>query len=188
MEAVHWLESTGEPKIRLPLRKARLIVGRAPECDIVLSHATVSRRHAQIRIEQGQVLVRDLDSRNGTFLDDAPVKRTFLSPNQIIRFGDVALRLVSISLVKQDPGSDEETESILPRTRLSEPAGECLERLTQAQTRVLDCLKEGLAEQDIAERLEISRHTVHNHVRKIYAAYGVHSRAELLAAVFRAEK
>ena len=39
----------------------------------------------------------------------------------------------------------------------------------------------GFAEKAVAAQLGLSRHTVHNHVRAIYRAYGVRSRAELLA-------
>ncbi|MBL8764775.1 MAG: helix-turn-helix transcriptional regulator [Phycisphaerae bacterium] len=47
---------------------------------------------------------------------------------------------------------------------------------------VLDRLLVGDSEKQVAYRLGLSRHTVHEHVKKLYAACGVHSRAELLAA------
>ena len=42
---------------------------------------------------------------------------------------------------------------------------------------------QGLLEKQVARELGISRHTVHNHIRVIYRAFGVHSRAELLVRV-----
>jgi DNA-binding CsgD family transcriptional regulator len=54
--------------------------------------------------------------------------------------------------------------------------------LTRAQRRVLDLLMQGHSEDEIASLLDRSYHTVHSHVRLIYVAYGVHSRAELFAA------
>ena len=44
-----------------------ITVGSAPSCELVLSDRTVSRRHVTASLEQGQVIVRDLSSTNGSF-------------------------------------------------------------------------------------------------------------------------
>jgi pSer/pThr/pTyr-binding forkhead associated (FHA) protein len=55
---------------RIPLNKARLVLGRSStSSDIVLSDARVSRVHAQILCEAGDVTITDLRSANGTRLD-----------------------------------------------------------------------------------------------------------------------
>jgi serine phosphatase RsbU (regulator of sigma subunit) len=48
-------------------------LGRHPECDIVLDQGAVSRQHAQIKLMDGDYWVEDLHSRNGTFVNSAPV-------------------------------------------------------------------------------------------------------------------
>lgn len=48
--------------------------GRNIECDIVLPERQVSRQHAEIVLEQGVYYLRDLDSKNGTYVNDQPVK------------------------------------------------------------------------------------------------------------------
>jgi DNA-binding CsgD family transcriptional regulator len=53
-------------------------------------------------------------------------------------------------------------------------------RLTRRESDVLRCLLSGAAEKAVAAELGISAQTVHTHVKSIYAAYGVSSRAELL--------
>jgi DNA-binding CsgD family transcriptional regulator len=58
-------------------------------------------------------------------------------------------------------------------------------KLSGAQRRVLLLLLDGLSEKDAAERLTISPHTVHNHVRDIYSILNVHTRAELLALLLK---
>lgn len=58
-------------------------------------------------------------------------------------------------------------------------------RLPPRQAAVLQRLCEGDAEKQVARTLGVSRSTVHVYVKAIYRVYGVHSRAELLAAVFR---
>ncbi|MFM9965427.1 MAG: response regulator transcription factor [Planctomycetaceae bacterium] len=52
--------------------------------------------------------------------------------------------------------------------------------LKPAQLRVLELFLKGLLEKQVAEKLGISQHTVHNHAREIYRAYRVHTRPELL--------
>lgn len=54
-------------------------------------------------------------------------------------------------------------------------------QLTPRQRQVLMLLRRGLAEKDIANELRISRHTVHAHVKGIYTAFDVSTRAELLS-------
>jgi len=55
------------------LREEVTVIGRHPECTISLPSSTVSRRHAQIRREGSQFLLRDLNSTNGTLLNREPV-------------------------------------------------------------------------------------------------------------------
>jgi DNA-binding CsgD family transcriptional regulator len=52
--------------------------------------------------------------------------------------------------------------------------------LTRRQRDVLRCLLAGAAEKAVAAELDISQQTVHTHVKSVYAAYRVQSRAELL--------
>jgi DNA-binding response OmpR family regulator len=60
------IQQPGGALQEVPLRDERLILGRAPECDVVIEGRLVSRRHAAIsRAGQGYVL-EDLDSHNGT--------------------------------------------------------------------------------------------------------------------------
>jgi len=65
-----------------------LLVGRHPDCDIVLSHTTVSRRHARLSFRDGHWIVRDLDSTNGTTVNQTPVIRCRLLPGDHVVFGD----------------------------------------------------------------------------------------------------
>ena len=50
-----------------------ITIGRAVECEIVITSKRVSRRHSSIRREEWQVVLQDLDSTNGTFLNDERV-------------------------------------------------------------------------------------------------------------------
>jgi hypothetical protein len=66
---------------------ARLLVGRHRRCDIVLEDPTVSRRHAQLTFRDGAWSIRDLASKNGTFVNGTSVVRASLRCGDLIVFG-----------------------------------------------------------------------------------------------------
>ncbi len=57
-----------------------LSIGRHPSCDIVLRSPSVSRHHARLRHRDGAWVLQDLDSRNGTWVNDVRVGRCQLRP------------------------------------------------------------------------------------------------------------
>jgi serine phosphatase RsbU (regulator of sigma subunit) len=59
--------------LRRELPLGVVVLGRAPDCDIVLKEGSISRRHAEIRYEDESFLLRDLGSRNGTRLNGSVV-------------------------------------------------------------------------------------------------------------------
>ena len=73
-----------------PVTAAGITVGRDPKNDIVISDSRVSYHHAWVGIVDRKVVLRDLGSTNGTFLNariDAPVSEVVLSPGDTIFFG-----------------------------------------------------------------------------------------------------
>lgn len=63
----------GEVGRSYELTEAESVLGRSPECDVVIEAAAVSRRHAIIEQNGGGYAVRDLGSRNGTYVNGARV-------------------------------------------------------------------------------------------------------------------
>lgn len=61
-------------EVTIPIPAQGLTLGRASSCDVVLRSAAISRRHVQIVVEDGMVLVADLGSVNQALLDDKPVE------------------------------------------------------------------------------------------------------------------
>ncbi|TLM66686.1 MAG: FHA domain-containing protein [Actinobacteria bacterium] len=79
--------------MRIPLT-GPLVVGRAPDADIVISDAFVSTRHARISPGRGGVIVEDLGSTNGTVLNGVPVTApAAASPGDIVSVGPVDLKV-----------------------------------------------------------------------------------------------
>jgi pSer/pThr/pTyr-binding forkhead associated (FHA) protein len=68
---------------------ARAVVGRDPDCDVVLSSRSVSRRHALVERAADGWVVRDLGSANGVFVEGKRLKEATLAAGASLRFGDV---------------------------------------------------------------------------------------------------
>jgi len=70
----------------IPLDGERFVLGRSPECSIVIPITSVSREHAMILRVQGQYFLEDNKSRNGTFLNNQQITgRVPLKNNDQIR-------------------------------------------------------------------------------------------------------
>ncbi len=70
----------------------RAVIGRDAGCEIVLAEPAVSRRHAEIEWTYRGYVLRDLGSRNGTFLNSDEVSEALLADGDLIEVGLVQLR------------------------------------------------------------------------------------------------
>jgi transcriptional regulator with GAF, ATPase, and Fis domain len=79
--------------LRIPFREGRIVIGRAQsDGTVMLPDDKLSRRHAEIFVANDTFVVRDLGSRNGTFVDGEQVtERTSVRPPRVIRVGDTLL-------------------------------------------------------------------------------------------------
>lgn len=64
-------------------------LGREGENDFLVPHASVSRKHCEVWLTEDAVLVRDLNSRNGTFIENQRVDEAQIGEGQVLRLGDV---------------------------------------------------------------------------------------------------
>ena len=70
------------------------VVGRDAECQLTIDWNLLSRRHAQLSIADDHLLVEDLDSRNGTFINNARIERGIARPGDEIRFDELKFIVV----------------------------------------------------------------------------------------------
>jgi hypothetical protein len=66
--------------------------GRSPANDFTLNDPSVSGSHCQIVVENGNVIIKDLGSTNGTYVNRSAVKEAALQPGQTIHLGSLELR------------------------------------------------------------------------------------------------
>ncbi|HEY1636476.1 MAG TPA: DUF3662 and FHA domain-containing protein [Acidimicrobiales bacterium] len=77
---------------RVTMDEGPLVIGRLPECSVVLDDANVSRRHAELRRDGPDVVVVDLGSTNGTRVNGAQVRTQRLNDGDEITIGRSSLR------------------------------------------------------------------------------------------------
>ena len=70
-----------------------LTAGRTAQCDLQLDDPSVSRRHCVIAFNDGVLHVRDLDSANGTFINERPIKDATARGGDLIRLGAAILEV-----------------------------------------------------------------------------------------------
>jgi pSer/pThr/pTyr-binding forkhead associated (FHA) protein len=87
--AVHTPQGTWE----VPLVGDRLTIGRGPDNDVALDEPGVSRYHAVVERRDALCTVRDLNSRNGTWVGTARISRTVLNDGESFRIGSASFVL-----------------------------------------------------------------------------------------------
>ena len=80
----------------LPSEK-EIVIGRGGELDIVLVEDMVSRKHAKLTTQQGKIVIQDLGSTNGTFVNGEKIKRARLKEGDRVLIGTSILKLIAQS-------------------------------------------------------------------------------------------
>jgi pSer/pThr/pTyr-binding forkhead associated (FHA) protein len=179
----NWLVIRGLPpevwSRRIKARKQ--IIGRAPECAIQIFDERVSRQHAKIWERNGVAFIRDLKSRNGTFVDGERVERCTLLSGKRLRIADITFEVIaSQSAVRNAAFSRLKSTTVKHEIPLG-VINTNFPGLSDGPRQVLRLLVQGVSEKEAAAALNLSYHTVHAHVKQIYRQLGVRSRGELIA-------
>jgi diguanylate cyclase (GGDEF)-like protein len=80
---------------RHSLERENIVMGRGDDCDITVLDHSVSRRHVRFELDIDGYLVTDLESTNGTFVNDTPAKHTPLSDGDYLRVGNILYRFLA---------------------------------------------------------------------------------------------
>jgi len=85
-----------------------ITVGRSPDADIITLDERASRMHCSVRIWDGEYYVKDLKSKNGTYLNHQRVEMAKIKPGDKIRLGNSILHVDD----KKSPGTDTTISSV----------------------------------------------------------------------------
>jgi hypothetical protein len=110
----------------IPLSKPLLTIGRTPGNDLVIDNPAVSGHHAKLIVEQDHFLVEDMNSLNGTFLNNQRIRKSSLKDGDEILIG-------KHTLIFQGDGAVPVAEAVGERTQPIKPMAE--------ETMVLDTKK-----------------------------------------------
>ena len=75
------------------LNVERTTVGRVEDNTFQIADASVSSHHAEILLRGSDIVIKDLNSTNGTFLNNEKISEVVLKPGQTLRFGQVELKI-----------------------------------------------------------------------------------------------
>lgn len=75
----------------IPIGRERIAIGRGGDCALQLSDPGVSNRQAEVLLEEGHIVIRDLGSKNGTYVNNVRIEKQTLSNCDVIAFGSTRL-------------------------------------------------------------------------------------------------
>jgi pSer/pThr/pTyr-binding forkhead associated (FHA) protein len=85
------IKAPGEEQYEMPLGEHPLTIGRSPDMDINVNDPNISRRHCEVAMRDGVCTVRDLKSRNGTYVNGEKIDTYNVNGGDVIKIGSTAI-------------------------------------------------------------------------------------------------
>jgi|GEM_PF-1059552 len=85
------VDRPGRSPVRLRLDRDPMVVGRESSCDVCLRLANVSREHARIVFLDEEYVLEDMESTNGTFVNNVRINRCVLRDHDQVRIGEARI-------------------------------------------------------------------------------------------------
>ena len=93
----------------IAIKRNKLLIGRAEECDVRPLSEEVSRRHCSVIVGPADVWAQDLGSRNGTFVNGQRIEaKTRLSDGDLIRVGSLELKVSCTPPAAKQEGAEDD--------------------------------------------------------------------------------
>jgi DNA-binding CsgD family transcriptional regulator len=194
----HGRKSVGEPRFHLrhqeklvPVLPGELLIGRAPDCALRLNDGLVSRHHARLRLEDEELVVEDLSSRNGVLVNERKIHGPVaLSHGDVIGIGLASLEVVDDHVLHHPA----HLSTLPPPSPRASAHGQAdvdgpdqvtvaakVDVLTDREREVLELIVLGHTQREIGERLHVSVKTIETHRANISAKLNCNTRAELVS-------
>jgi len=86
---------------KILLNRQTMRVGRASAAHISLNEGTVSKKHAEFHTKNKQTIVKDLQSKNGLYVNEVKVVGSILKDGDLIRIGTTVFKFLELDTVER---------------------------------------------------------------------------------------
>jgi hypothetical protein len=93
LETNYYFIPEESPTFKLKVKKVTNVVGREGTCDIYVESKQVSRRHCLLQVTERGLLVKDLESTNGTFVNGIPLTDGYINDGDRLSLGTYVMTL-----------------------------------------------------------------------------------------------
>jgi hypothetical protein len=93
LESHYYFIPEESPTFKLKVKKVTNVVGREGTCDVYVESSQVSRRHCLLQVTERGLLVKDLESTNGTFVNGIPMADGYINEGDRLGLGTYVLTL-----------------------------------------------------------------------------------------------
>ena len=112
-------------------------VGKAPDCDLVLTDGQVSRHHLEVQLSDGGVVLRDLGSRNGASCRGARFNEIVVAAGAVVQIGETELAIRSVEASSLPPSQADRFGGLRGRSLAMREVFALLERVAPTDLAVL---------------------------------------------------
>jgi pSer/pThr/pTyr-binding forkhead associated (FHA) protein len=155
---------------KVSINGGSITIGRGPDNSIPIDNLAVSNHHAEIRSEEGHLVIQDLDSLNGTFVNNQRVKRSALKHGDVVSIGKHSIQV--------DEKSQGESPVAVTRPSGSVSSGGVKAAPKVDETFILDTEKRRTMMREIAAAGERSQITSRVRVATLVRVKGAIEKAE----------
>ena len=166
-----------DKKLTININKNPFVIGRDKTCNLALTDNTISRRHAEIFLKGNSLAISDLNSTNGTFVNNIRIKTGEpLKNGDSVKFANIDFQIV----VKDNLIKDVIVDTHFLHAPQQSIGFAKYYDLSNREEEILFLLLQGKSTKSIADKLFISSGTAKNHILNIYKKTNTHSKFELL--------
>ncbi len=138
---------------QITVARSRLTIGRSAVNDLVLSDTSVSGTHAEIVIGDAGVLLHDLDSTNGTFVQGIRIKSAWIEAGAAVKVGKTDIELLSADEVQVPISGEDHFGALYGRSAAMREVFATLERVAPTEMSVLIGGETGTGKELVARAL-----------------------------------
>ncbi|RMG57192.1 MAG: FHA domain-containing protein [Gammaproteobacteria bacterium] len=135
-----------------PLNKECITIGRRPDNDIQIDNLAVSGQHCQIITILNDSFIEDLNSTNGTLVNDKPIRKHALVNGDVITIGKHQLKYINELATAAAPSDDFEKTMVIRPDQMGMPESEGGQKVDESVSRISAELSKSLQEAEAASQ------------------------------------